>query len=141
MRIWPLPPALTDLWVDLLLDAFAIPGPLRPPLAAAWAGARGRLAPGERLELFLAEVNGHPAGTGALFVDAQGVAGLYGGAVLPRYRRRGLGGALVGQRLAAAFRAGATRTLTQTRPGGPTERAWRRQGGHGLYSLQIWHQA
>lgn len=141
MKVWPLPPALAPLWVDLMLDAFGIPAALRPPVAAAWAGAAGRLAPGERLELYLAEADGSPAGTGALFVDAHGTAGLYGGAVLPEFRGRGLAGALAAQRLAAAFRAGARAALTQTQPGGGTERTWRRLGYGRLYSARVWSPA
>lgn len=140
VRAWPLPPALTPLWVDLMLDGFAIPPAMRPPLAAAWEQARSRLAPGERLDLYLAEINGNPAGTGALFMDAHGVAGLYGGAVLPAYRRSGLGSMLVEHRLTAAFCNGARLALTQTASDSGIGRIWERLGAASTdHLVQVWY--
>lgn len=59
---------------------------------------------------FLATSRGTPAGTGGLLVSS-GAAALFSGAVLPRYRERGIQHALIAARLAYAMRQRGVRTF------------------------------
>jgi GNAT superfamily N-acetyltransferase len=72
-----------------------------------------RLALDPRWRIFLAEVDGRPAGTGALFL-ADGVGWLDWGATDPAFRSRGIQRALLAHRLRLADALGLPRTHTCT---------------------------
>ena len=62
------------------------------------------------------------------------LAGLYGAAIAPDFRRRGLQQALIAARLALAARSGARLATIATAPGGPTERNAARLGFAAAYT-------
>ncbi|MCG0239047.1 MAG: GNAT family N-acetyltransferase [Firmicutes bacterium] len=138
-RVWALPAGAEADWADLLLSALGVPAQLQPPLREAYAGMGQRLAPGERLHLYLAEWDGQPVGTGMLFLDGEGLAGLYGAAVLPPWRGRGLGRFLTRRRLEDAWRLGAREALVQTGPGTPVAALWRRLGARVWYGVEVYY--
>lgn len=76
-------------------------------------------APGAHL--FVARLDGEPAGSGALSIKRQ-VAALYGMSTLPGSRQRGVQAALLAARLQAAANAGATLATVFTTPGTGSER-------------------
>lgn len=81
----------------------------------AVADAERALAAGTH-RLFLARLEGRPAGAAAVFLRSQGGAGyLTGAVVLPAARKRGLYRALVSARLAALAAAGVPLATTQAR--------------------------
>lgn len=139
LRIWPLPPAAAADWAELLLAALGLPAELRPELRAAYAGMPERLAPGEQLRLYLAELAGRPVGTGLLYVDPEGQAGLYGAAVMAAYRGRGVGRALTRRRLADARALGAGAALVQTAPESAVAALWRQLEAVTLYGVAVYY--
>lgn len=66
-----------------------------------------------RVSGFLATARGRPAGTGGLLVSGDAAA-LFSGAVLPRYRQRGIQHALIAARLAYGMRRGLRIFFSQT---------------------------
>ncbi len=86
---------------------------LRRTMQAVAAAAHG---------LFVASVDGADAGTGALGISGD-IAFLFGGAVLPAYRRRGVHRALIAARTAFAHGRGAAQAALKTRPGSFSERS------------------
>jgi GNAT superfamily N-acetyltransferase len=95
-------------WVRLVSRAFAegreADEPSRRSNELSAAAAHG---------LFVAEVDGVPAGAGAVAVF-NGIGFLYAGAVLPEFRRRGVHRALLHARTAFAASRGAARTTIKT---------------------------
>jgi GNAT superfamily N-acetyltransferase len=71
--------------------------------------------------LFIATVDGEPAGGGGLLIY-DSVATLFAAATIPKYRRRGVQGALIAARLACARDAGADMAITLTDPGSDSQR-------------------
>lgn len=85
---------------------------------------------------WLVEVDGVPAGCGAL--ELHGTQGhLFGGGVLPAFRRRGLQQALIVHRVAAAAEEGAEIVLVGSDPGGTTERNALRLGFRPAYTQMM----
>ncbi|PNY82062.1 GNAT family N-acetyltransferase [Deinococcus koreensis] len=76
-------------------------------------------APGARL--FVARLEGEPAGSGALGIKGD-VAALYGMSTRPEFRQRGVQLALLAGRLRAAAASGATLATVFTTPGTGSER-------------------
>jgi GNAT superfamily N-acetyltransferase len=130
----------------------------RVALAAApatWAAASAmgfcgtdRLAPGEdRIALILASSDGVEAlelreddtvaSTAALDVR-DGVAALFAGSTLPRFRGRGHHRALICDRIARARDKGARLMRAHARPEGSSERNFRRCGFSVLYTRTLW---
>jgi GNAT superfamily N-acetyltransferase len=71
--------------------------------------------------LFVATVDGEPAGGGGLLLY-DGIATLFAASTLPKFRRRGVQGALIAARLAHALDAGADLALAITVPGSDSQR-------------------
>lgn len=87
---------------------------------------------------YLARVDGSPAGTGLVWGQGE-IAGLYCGAVLPAFRRRGIHRATVLQRLADAAQAGCRWATLQTDVGSPVERLCTSElGFHIAYGRELW---
>jgi len=104
IRVVPVEDAATlEIWSRVLCEAFGVP----PGFGAAFAdlAAAIGLGPASPFRHFLASLDGVPAATGSLFLDA-GVAGLYDVATLPARRRRGLGAAVTRAMVAEAARRG-----------------------------------
>lgn len=84
----------------------------------------------------LARINGQAAGAGSLELF-DGLAGLFGLSVLPKFRRRGIQQALLAFRLRRALEAGADLATISSRPGVATERNVRRMGFQVAYTKVI----
>jgi GNAT superfamily N-acetyltransferase len=82
----------------------------------------------------LAALDGEPAGAASLWVH-EGVATLGGMTTVPAARGRGVQGALVRHRLAAATAAGCDLALVTAAPGSVSERNLLRAGFVVLYTL------
>lgn len=76
---------------------------------------------------YVALADGRPIGAGMMDADGE-LATLWGAAVLPDFRRRGVQSALIHHRLHHAARAGATLITIETSAGGPTHRNTARLG-------------
>lgn len=140
VRVWPVPAGAERAWAELMLTAFGLPAELQPGLAAAWAGAgeQARARNAGSVRLYLAAAGHQPVGTGLLYLDTDGTAGLYGGAVLPDWRGRGIGRALTIRRLTDAFAAGAVRAVVQT--SAPAVAAlWYGMGAPEAYLAELWY--
>lgn len=112
-----------DLWGLVAASGFSAPLPPLPEQLAISALVVRR--PGARL--FLAYVDGAPAGTGELYVE-DGIAWLSADTTLPQYRRRGVQQAMQAHRLAAGAAAGCQLAVSEAAPGGPSQRNMERAG-------------
>lgn len=130
--------ARLDLWAQTLVEAYEVEPVAGQAIASAWTALAD--APGEAAaaRFYLAEVEGRPAGTGLTWMRG-GVAGLYCGAVLPAFRRRGVERATVLRRLADAALAGCYGALVQTETGSPVEHLCvDRLGFRVAYRRELW---
>ncbi len=82
----------------------------------------------------LASVDGTAAAGGALLVNAEGVATLFGDATVTAHRGRGLQTALIRLRLAMAAERGGTIATASTLPGTPSQRNYERCGFRVAYT-------
>jgi GNAT superfamily N-acetyltransferase len=88
-------------------------------------------------QLLLAAIAGEQAGIGTLFVD--GATAFFGnGATLPRFRGRGVHGALIRARLRAAADAGAAIVYVDTNVSSAAERNLHRYGFGLVGHLEMW---
>jgi len=118
-----------DLWALVAATAFSAP---LPPLAEQLAlGHVVVHRPGSRL--FLAFIDGDVAGTGELYVG-DGIAWLSADATLPQFRRRGVQQAMQRHRLALGLEAGCRIAVTESVPGGPSQRNMERAGFRVVYT-------
>lgn len=124
IRIDPSDRVLCEATSHVLAGCFAPAGspPRDEDIAANVAG----LTHPESLG-YVALADGRPIGAGMMDVDG-GLATLWGAAVHPEFRRRGVQAALVQHRLAHAARSGATLVTIETTAGGPTHRNAARMG-------------
>ena len=106
-----------EAWAALAAEGF---GPGTRAIMRAVARATGT-------RLFVAEVDGQAAATGAVHVQG-GVAALHGTATRPALRGRGAQTALLAHRLQWAARAGADLATVFVTPGSPSERNVTRAG-------------
>jgi GNAT superfamily N-acetyltransferase len=88
----------------------------------------------EDTRLFLAWMDDQPVGGGGLETHA-GVAGLMAAATLPEYRNRGIHGALMQARLAAAAASGCDLAMVHTSPGAASQRNVQRAGFQLAYTV------
>lgn len=86
---------------------------------------------------FLAEIDGQPAGAGALSVH-QGVALLAGASTIPAFRGRGAQNALLHARLAFAASQGCDLAMMGALPGSASQRNAERQGFRIAYTRIKW---
>jgi GNAT superfamily N-acetyltransferase len=96
-------------------------GAARSPEAFAW----------------LAEIDGEPAGGGAMAITG-GIAALFGASTLPRFRSRGVQRALLDERLRAARDAGSDLAFLKTAPDSGSERNARRAGFEVVGEPTMW---
>ena len=85
------------------------------------------MAEREEAILVLAWVDGEPAGTGGLIID-DGVGWLLGDSTLARFRRRGIQQEIQRHRLRMAMEAGCELAVTESAPGGVSQRNMERHG-------------
>jgi len=113
-------PSELGCWADTLVRAYEVaPGP-GGDMAEAWSLLLSDPGVGAEARLCLGFVEGEPVGTGLLWLQGA-IAGLYCGAVLPAFRRRGVERATLLARLAWAASAGARLAFLQTDAGSPVE--------------------
>lgn len=118
-----------ELWALVAATAFSAPlDPLPDQLVLAEVVSE---RPGARL--FLALVDGRPAGTGELFIE-EGVGWLSADATLPQFRGRGVQSALQARRLAEAQTAGCRLAVSEAAPGSGSQRNMERQGFRVVYT-------
>ena len=110
-------------WECLVLPGFGYAG----AVAGAWMAAAPGIARDHRVHLFLAELDGEPAGAGAMFVH-RGLAGLGPGTVLPAFRRRGVHAALIRERCRVAAGLGLDLVAAWAAADGQSERNMLRLG-------------
>lgn len=119
-------------WGYLLTEAYEVPGPLGAGIRSAWAGLTGDAS------YYLASLEERPVGTGLTWRQGP-VAGLYAGAVLPAYRRRGVERATLIRRMQEARTEGAAVVTLQTEVGSPVEHLCRnRLGFDHAYERTLW---
>ena len=110
-------------WERTVVAGFEFDG----ALAEAWLASAPAIARDHRVHLFLAEIDGEPAGAGGLFVH-RGVGGLGPGCVLPAFRNRGVHAALIAARARTAAELGCDVVAGWARQDGPSERNMVRMG-------------
>ena len=86
---------------------------------------------------FLAELDGHPAAAGALWIR-DGVALFSGAATIPEMRRRGLQSALLEARMRYAFDRGCDLAMMVAEAGGESQRNAERKGFRIAYTRTKW---
>ena len=86
---------------------------------------------------FLAEIDGEPAAAGALTLH-KGVALFGGAATIPAYRRRGLQGALLAERMHYACEHGCDLAMMVAEAGSNSQRNAERQGFRVAYTRLKW---
>ena len=86
---------------------------------------------------FLAELDGVPGAAGTLVLH-RGVALFAGAATVPEMRRRGLQGALLGERMRYAAKAGCDMAMMVAEAGSNSQRNAERQGFRVAYTRLKW---
>ncbi|WP_433524808.1 GNAT family N-acetyltransferase [Nocardia pseudovaccinii] len=130
-----------ETWVNVVVDGFATPD--SQGVASHEEFPREAIERAERdltatsgFVGSLAMVDGKPAG-GASLRLSDGVAQLCGAATLPEFRRRGVQGALLSVRLAAAAAAGCDLAVVTTLPGSKSQQNVQRLGFQLLYPRAV----
>ncbi|MEV6134943.1 GNAT family N-acetyltransferase [Nocardia sp. NPDC051990] len=130
-----------ETWVNVVVDGFAAPD--TQGVASHEEFAREAIEHAERdltatsgFVASLALIDGKPAGGASLRLSA-GVAQLCGAATLPEFRRRGVQGALLSMRLAAAAAAGCDLAVVTTLPGSKSQQNVQKLGFQLLYPRAI----
>ncbi len=135
LRIRRVEPREAPAWERTVVDGFGFEG----AVADAWNAAAPALARDPRMHLFLAEVEGVPAGAGGLFVH-RGVGGLGPGAVLPAFRGRGVHAALIAERTRSAAALGCDLVAASARLDGPSERNMARMGLRRVWTRHLYRR-
>lgn len=110
-------------WERTTVDGFEFTG----VLADAWLASAPAIARDPRMHLFVAEIDGEPAGAGGLFVHRD-VGALGPGCVVPAFRGRGVHAALIAARLRLALELGCDLLAGWAREDGQSERNMTRLG-------------
>lgn len=137
LRVERTTPETDGLWVQVVADGFAAAGAAAPAAPEAVSHIRSvmRQFCHPAIARYLVWADRVAAGGGATFVR-DSVLGIFGTATLPRFRRRGVQTALVGQALAEA--AGhADLAIATTEPGSTSQRTFERLGFGLVYTRAI----
>ena len=134
VTIEPVSADTLDDFAATVADGFAYPAEWR---AGAVADLRRRF-PSVGTVLYLARVDGEPAGAGSLHVGRNGVASLNLGAVVRRFRGRGCHAALIAHRSAGAHARGARLIVSGAEFGSPSFRNQQRAGLRVAYLETTW---
>lgn len=119
-------------WGHLLVQAYEVPAPLGEGIRVAWTSLSGDA------RHYLARLDGRPVGT-ALTWQQGPIVGLYAGAVLPAFRRRGVERATLLRRMADARQSGALMATLQTEIGSPVDHLCQTRLGFTLaYERTLW---
>ncbi len=92
-----------------------------------------------RVNAFIGSVRGRPAATGVL-VTRRGIAGLYSGSVLPRYRGRGLQNAMIAARLRYGWDLGIRSFYSWSDPDNASARNLRDEGFLTRYEVHMYER-
>jgi hypothetical protein len=128
----PAAPEECDLWMRTVFRGFFE----REEMTTAEAELTAILCRTPSSVPWLATVEGHPAGAAAMAIQ-NGLALLYGDAVLPAYRQRGLHSGFIQARLAYAARQGCDLATASTFPGALSQRNYERLGFRVVYTKLI----
>ncbi|WP_433711743.1 GNAT family N-acetyltransferase [Nocardia sp. CA-084685] len=130
-----------ETWVNVVVDGFATPD--TQGVASHEEFPREAIEQAERdltatngFVGSLAMIDGKPVG-GASLRLSDGIAQLCGAATLPEFRRRGVQGALLSMRLAAAAAAGCDLAVVTTLPGSKSQQNVQKLGFQLLYPRAI----
>ncbi|MFI6367159.1 GNAT family N-acetyltransferase [Nocardia sp. NPDC050630] len=130
-----------ETWVKVIVDGFATPD--TQGVASHEEFPREAIEQAERdltatngFVGSLAMIDGKPVG-GASLRLSDGIAQLCGAATLPEFRRRGVQGALLSMRLAAAAAAGCDLAVVTTLPGSKSQQNVQKLGFQLLYPRAI----
>ena len=118
-----------DLWAETVFEGFAD----QVAVSRAIVDVMKMFALAPKTELYLARVDGTPAGGGVLALH-DGVAGLFGASTVPAARHRGVQTALLQRRLARAAQAGSDLAVSLAQPGSTSQRNIVLQGFRVLYT-------
>jgi ribosomal protein S18 acetylase RimI-like enzyme len=121
------------LFADVLLRGHGVPDTAR---ARDLSSVR-RWVEIEGWQLYLARVDGEPAGA-ALLVLEEGLAYLANASTLPEFRRRGVQTALIAARIADARAAGCEEVCSGTTFGSASQRNLQRAGLAVAYTKAVW---
>jgi len=144
---WPYPPAsglairrveagdaeLVRTYVEVSTSGFR---PLDQPVPEVLDKSVRRIVEHDRNDVYVAYLDGEPAGGGAL-ETLEGVSALSGTSVLSAYRRRGIQASLIVRRLERARERGSRVAVIHSRPGIPTERNAARLGFFMAYAKAV----
>lgn len=131
-------PGTLAAWARLMTRAYGLAGPRARQVRSVWTALAGSPGEGAAAIPVWARIEGRPVGTGLVWVQGT-TAGLYCGAVMIRYRRRGVETATLRFRLQAAADAGAKLAYLQTEVGSAVERiCLERLGFRVAYERSLW---
>lgn len=125
-------------WGETLVEAYEVEPRAGQAIAEAWTSLFGHPGEGSQVAYYLARLAGQPVGTGLTWSQGE-IAGLYCGAVLPAFRRRGVERATLARRLNDAARKGSRLAMLQTEVGSPVEHlCLARLGFRVAYHRELW---
>jgi ribosomal protein S18 acetylase RimI-like enzyme len=122
-----------ELFADVILRGHGVPEGVRVrdrSSVARWAEIEG-------WRLYLARVDGTPAGAALLALDDD-LGYLANASTLPDFRRRGVQAALIAARIADAAAAGCAVVSSQAEFGSPSQRNLERAGLRVAYTKAVW---
>jgi ribosomal protein S18 acetylase RimI-like enzyme len=122
-----------ELFADVLLRGHGVPEGAR----VRDRSSVGRWSEIEGWRLYLALVDGSPAGAAMLTLDDD-VGYLANASTLPAFRRRGVQGALIAARIADARAAGCEAVCSQAEFGSASQRNLERAGLSVAYTKAVW---
>lgn len=124
-----------DLWARVAAEGWSS----ESPEVAGFVLEMGKIsARAENTFCFVAELDGEPAGAGAMSI-AEGTALLAGASTIPAARRRGVQRALLEARLRFAAEQGSDLVMICAQPGSASQRNAERQGFRIAYTRIKWH--
>jgi GNAT superfamily N-acetyltransferase len=118
-------------WMQVIAEGFAQDITVAEEVFGGFAALPGALS-------FLARIEGKVAGgCGGRIIPEAGIAALFGTATAPVFRRRGVQGALIAQRLHEAALAGCEYAVVSTHPGSGSQRNMERRGFRVAYTKAV----
>jgi len=124
-------PAGSLRYARLATEGFGGDGPIAKVFERAWTI---QLRSGRRATAFIGRINGTPAATGVLYRGG-GLAALYSGSVLRRFRGRGIQNAMIAARLAYGWERGIRSFYSWSDPDNASARNLRDEGFRTRYEV------
>jgi GNAT superfamily N-acetyltransferase len=127
-----------NLWGRTLVDAYEVNPVAGAAINQAWTALAAAPGDGARARFLVARLDGEPAGTGLSWTQG-GITGLYCGAVLPAFRRRGVERATLVRRLELAALDRSSLALLQTEVASPVAHLCTAHlGFRAVYERELW---